>query len=151
MLAYKGALLLVLACVVAAVGATPLDDYVNAPDSAFNWTVTGSKRAELLGYTTYSINMISQSWLPKETNQKVHLVRLNSAAVVLLLIVLNLMSFSTNVPLVSFSTFSPAWQVWRHWLLVCVPDNIDTSIAQTAFLYIDGGHTNDPAPTANIV
>ncbi len=72
MQACKGVvLILVLACVVAAVGATPLDDYVNAPDPAFNWTVTGSKRAELLGYTTYSINMISQSWMPKETNQKV--------------------------------------------------------------------------------
>ncbi len=69
---HKGALLLTLACaLVAAVGATPLDDYVNAPDPAFNWTVTGSRRAELLGYTTYTISLISQSWLPKETNLQV--------------------------------------------------------------------------------
>lgn len=38
------------------------------------------------------------------------------------------------------------WQVWKHWLQVCVPDEPDTRYSNNAFLYIDGGHTNDPAP-----
>jgi PhoPQ-activated pathogenicity-related protein len=34
--------------------------------------------------------------------------------------------------------------VWRHWLTVCVPENVST---ETAFLYITGGARDDPPPS----
>eukprot|EP01119_Soliformovum_irregulare_P004573 TRINITY_DN1562_c0_g1_i1.p1 TRINITY_DN1562_c0_g1~~TRINITY_DN1562_c0_g1_i1.p1 ORF type:complete len:479 (+),score=101.12 TRINITY_DN1562_c0_g1_i1:47-1483(+) len=37
---------------------------------------------------------------------------------------------------------------WRHWLTICVPDVIDPKASPTAFMYIDGGHISDPAPTS---
>eukprot|EP01116_Phalansterium_solitarium_P018716 TRINITY_DN5060_c0_g1_i1.p1 TRINITY_DN5060_c0_g1~~TRINITY_DN5060_c0_g1_i1.p1 ORF type:complete len:502 (+),score=136.67 TRINITY_DN5060_c0_g1_i1:54-1508(+) len=37
--------------------------------------------------------------------------------------------------------------VWWHYVVVCVPDQIDYSIADTAFMYIDGGSMTDSPPT----
>jgi len=96
--------LLWLSCVVA----TPLDDYVNAPDPTFKWTLNSTFRGEL-PYTAYILELISQTWLtPADTDAS----------------------------------------VWRHWVTVCVPDDLDTSLASTSFMYIDGGDTNDAPPTS---
>ncbi len=35
--------------------------------------------------------------------------------------------------------------VWTHWVIITVPDHLVS--ARTAFLYIDGGSINEPAPT----
>ena len=49
-------------CSTSKAGCTPLDDYVNAPDSTYKWedlniTLDGP------GWTAYVVNMTSQSWL----------------------------------------------------------------------------------------
>jgi len=36
---------------------------------------------------------------------------------------------------------------WRHWLSICVPDNLDRSRASTAELHIDGGTNLEGPPT----
>jgi PhoPQ-activated pathogenicity-related protein len=37
------------------------------------------------------------------------------------------------------------YPTWEHWLVVCIPDVI---LTKTSFIYIDGGHINDPPPTS---
>ena len=49
-------------CSTSKAGCTPLDDYVNAPDSTYKWedlniTLDGP------GWTAYVVNMTSHSWL----------------------------------------------------------------------------------------
>jgi PhoPQ-activated pathogenicity-related protein len=104
------ALVVVLAAVLALPNvalATPLDDYISAPDPTFSWKVNNTFRSTVLGYTAYNIELVSQTWMT---------------------------SNETNQP------------VWKHWLQVCVPDQPDTRYSDSAFLYIDGGHTKDPVP-----
>lgn len=48
--------------VASLVTATPLDDYVNAPDTAFKWFYTGHS-FDGLTYTGYVYNLTSQNWL----------------------------------------------------------------------------------------
>jgi len=53
---------ILLTFIVVHIHSTPLDDYVNTPDSHYewkmvNWTFKGD------GYTMYCINMTSQKWL----------------------------------------------------------------------------------------
>jgi PhoPQ-activated pathogenicity-related protein len=46
-----------------------------------------------------------------------------------------------NVELTSCSWLSPqdsSIHIWRHWLQICVPNNLKKT--NTGFLYIDGGH-----------
>lgn len=45
------------------VSATPLDDYVNKPDSNYAWQDTGVVVTTPLGWTGYVLNMTSQAWL----------------------------------------------------------------------------------------
>lgn len=53
---------LVLLSLVAASLAAPLDDYVKAADSSFKWEYVNSIRGN--GFTTYNINLTSQTWSP---------------------------------------------------------------------------------------
>lgn len=53
---------LVLLSLVAASMATALDDYVNKPDAAYKYSLVNSIRGS--GFTTYNINLTSQSWSP---------------------------------------------------------------------------------------
>jgi len=87
--------------------ATPLDDYVNAPDPTFKWSLNSTFTGGL-GYKGYVLELISQTWMTSK---------------------------ESNTP------------VWRHWITVCVPDLLDTRRADKAFMYMDGGHTHDSAPT----
>ena len=58
-----GAAVLVLLIVsLQSVYCSPLDDYVNKPDSTYKFEDLGSPDKED-GYTTYYINMTSQTWL----------------------------------------------------------------------------------------
>ena len=58
-----GAAVLVLLIVgLQSVYCTPLDDYINKPDSSYKFEDLGSPDKED-GYTTYYINMTSQTWL----------------------------------------------------------------------------------------
>jgi PhoPQ-activated pathogenicity-related protein len=54
--------LYVVLLTVALALATPLDDYVNKPDSNYAWVDTG-KRTGGKGWTGYILNMTSQAWL----------------------------------------------------------------------------------------
>ena len=56
------------AVLLIAVGGTPLDDYVNAPDSHYKYEEV-SKPFEGDGYKTYFLNMTSQKWLNGEILQ----------------------------------------------------------------------------------
>lgn len=56
MLKIVGLLSLMLACS----SATPLDDYVNAPDSHYSYRLV--KAYSETGYTLYILNMTSQKW-----------------------------------------------------------------------------------------
>ena len=51
-----------LACVAATVQATPLDDYVNMPDSHYKYEVLDEYRMDGQ-YIAYVLNMTSQKWL----------------------------------------------------------------------------------------
>eukprot|EP01087_Luapelamoeba_hula_P008307 TRINITY_DN2073_c0_g1_i1.p1 TRINITY_DN2073_c0_g1~~TRINITY_DN2073_c0_g1_i1.p1 ORF type:complete len:299 (+),score=41.53 TRINITY_DN2073_c0_g1_i1:43-939(+) len=56
---------MLLLCVVVApvfVSATPLDDYVKAPDPTFSWRLN-STFSSLLGYKVYVLDVQSQQWL----------------------------------------------------------------------------------------
>jgi hypothetical protein len=67
----------VLVLLPAATLATPLDDYISAPDPSFSWKVNNTFRSTVLGYTAYNIELISQTWMTSnETNQPVHLPHL---------------------------------------------------------------------------
>ena len=61
------AMVVVVVVLVAAVGqqsvtATPLDDYVNAPDSNYNWSkLPWEHRGP--DFTIYALNMTSQKWM----------------------------------------------------------------------------------------
>lgn len=57
--------LCVLALIVAAAVATPLDDYVHAPDSHYGWVDTG-KTFSGPGYKGHILNMTSQQWLSSD-------------------------------------------------------------------------------------
>ena len=46
---------------LAVVNATPLDDYVNTPDSHYNYVLL--KQYSMKDYTFYVLNMTSQKWL----------------------------------------------------------------------------------------
>ena len=46
--------------------ATPLDDYVHAPDSYFHWTVIRSYQQP--DYTLYIVNFTSQKWFDGKLN-----------------------------------------------------------------------------------
>jgi PhoPQ-activated pathogenicity-related protein len=49
---------------------TPLDDYVNAPDPSYAWTLDASYKGD--GYTWYVLNLTSQTWMTeKESNKPV--------------------------------------------------------------------------------
>ena len=52
----------VLACVAATSLATPLDDYVNMPDSTYKYEILSEHRVEGQ-YIVYVVNMTSQKWL----------------------------------------------------------------------------------------
>ncbi|XP_071953962.1 autocrine proliferation repressor protein A-like [Antedon mediterranea] len=45
---------------------TPLDDYVNAPDSHYSYKLLSDYTVRVKGYTTYMLNMTSQKWLTDE-------------------------------------------------------------------------------------
>lgn len=56
------AAILVVLSLGAAVESTPLDDYVNKPDPTYKYDDLGNPfKGE--GYTSYFINMTSQTWL----------------------------------------------------------------------------------------
>ena len=66
-----------LSCVRAEAIATPLDDYVNAPDPAYSWALIQTEPGQ--ESTDYILTMTSQTWQPLETvSQPVwtHIVRL---------------------------------------------------------------------------
>lgn len=52
---------LVLLSLVAVSFATPLDDYVNAPDPTYSWETVNSVRG--LNFTAYNIKLTSQTWM----------------------------------------------------------------------------------------
>jgi len=53
------------------VAGTPLDDYVNAPDPTYHWTLNGSFRSDL-GFRAYNIDLTSQTWLtPQDVDRPV--------------------------------------------------------------------------------
>lgn len=57
---------------VLSVSATPLDDYIKAPDPTYSWRVYNSFRSTVLGYTGYNIELYSQTWMTaNQTNQPV--------------------------------------------------------------------------------
>ena len=61
---YRSILLIILLNSVALIDqyeCTPLDDYVNAPDSHFNWTIITTY--EEPDYKLYILNFTSQKWL----------------------------------------------------------------------------------------
>ena len=47
---------------------TPLDDYVNKPDPSYKYDVLHSERGT--NYTTYYLNMTSQTWKPSKSSSK---------------------------------------------------------------------------------
>ena len=54
--------LLLAVALVSTTSATPLDDYVNKPDSTYEYRDLGEPfKGD--GYTSYFINMTSQTWL----------------------------------------------------------------------------------------
>jgi PhoPQ-activated pathogenicity-related protein len=57
----KALLALFALALVMKANATPLDDYVNAPDSHFSYSMI--KTYEMTGYKLYVLNMTSQKWL----------------------------------------------------------------------------------------
>ena len=61
--------LLLLSLLVAACAATPLDDYVNAPDPTYEYRDLGDPW-DGDGYTSYFINLTSQLWLSRETHAR---------------------------------------------------------------------------------
>lgn len=48
--------------------ATPLDDYVNAPDPHYSYSLL--KLYEMPGYKIYVLNMTSQKWLDETVTTK---------------------------------------------------------------------------------
>jgi hypothetical protein len=58
---------LLLALLAIGAYATPLDDYVNAPDPTYNFELKNTWQG--IGYTGYAIRLTSQSWLtPQDSN-----------------------------------------------------------------------------------
>ena len=57
--------LLVLACLSLQVSATPLDDYVHAPDPSYEFRDLKIP-VKMDGYTVHFLNMTSQTWLSSE-------------------------------------------------------------------------------------
>ena len=56
--------LAIVTVVVALTTATPLDDYVNKPDATYRYRDLGNPfKGD--GYTSYFINMTSQTWLSR--------------------------------------------------------------------------------------
>ena len=61
------ALFLVLDVCFSVADGTPLDDYVNAPDSHYSWkALEWTYKGE--GYTMHLVNMTSQKWLTGKIN-----------------------------------------------------------------------------------
>jgi len=89
--------------------ATPLDDYVNAPDPNFAWFDTGLV-VQGSGWTGHIINMTSQAWLTAAD-----------------------WSFAYGAP----------GPLWWHWMLIVIPDKLNSSYLDHGFLWITGGG-NDP-------
>ena len=59
-------LALCVVLVLAAASATPLDDYVNAPDPTYEYRDLGNPwKGD--SYTSYFINLTSQMWLSRES------------------------------------------------------------------------------------
>jgi len=98
----KAALFCVLVLAVAITWATPLDDYVNAPDPTYTYNVLLYltplcnftllihllqlvKQWKGLGFTAYAINLTSQTWLTAQDSSQ---------------------------------------PVWYHWLTICIPDKV---------------------------
>ena len=58
---------------VGVINATPLDDYVNAPDPNYGYELL--QTYEMTGYTLYILNFTSQKWLDGNFNaSKLHLL-----------------------------------------------------------------------------
>lgn len=62
MLRFIPFLLGVLYCCCSSALATPLDDYVNKPDPTYKYELIGDPETND-GYTTYYVNLTSQTWL----------------------------------------------------------------------------------------
>ena len=59
------ALCLLAAWSISFAGSTPLDDYVNAPDESYGYEDLGDPYRGK-GYSSYFINLTSQTWLTRE-------------------------------------------------------------------------------------
>ena len=66
---YRNELVVIFLNTLALIGqyqSTPLDDYVNAPDPHFGWTVLNTY--EQLDYKLYILNFTSQKWIDGNQN-----------------------------------------------------------------------------------
>ncbi len=106
-------------CSTSKAGCTPLDDYVNAPDSTYKWedlniTLDGP------GWTAYVVNMTSQSWLTSAD-----------------------WDFAPR----DDGSRAGASPVWWHYLAIIVPHNYgEKAPASWGGLWITGGSNTDSAP-----
>lgn len=82
---------------------TALDEYIAAPDPVYGYKLVSKIDGQ--GFTTYVLEMTSQSWLTEKEVDRT---------------------------------------VWKHWMLVTVPDEVKTS---TGLLYISGGGNQSGPPT----
>lgn len=57
----KAAVTIILLATLVEIKCTPLDDYVNAPDSYFSYELI--KTYNMVGYKIYILNMTSQKWM----------------------------------------------------------------------------------------
>lgn len=95
--------------------ATPLDDYVHAPDPTFNWTVI--KTYQQPDYTLYILNFTSQKWFDGKY--------------------IDVLDWKWFDCLETFSNRP----IWWHYLCISIPHKLTRPDA--AFMLIDGGSNNN--------
>ena len=114
----KESFVVIILSILSAISATPLDDYVNAPDPTFSWkllqTIPSSDN------TIYILNMTSQTW--KDCKMR------------------KISSFSKRYEKFILASFS-SQPVWWHYMVVTVPKVLRRG--NRAFMLIGGGDNTD--------
>lgn len=95
---------------------TPLDDYVNAPDPHFNWTVIHTYVEP--DYKLYILNFTSQKWLDGKWD----------------------FCWYHSVYFLLKETFSSR-SIWWHYMCITIPNKITRP--KSGVLFIDGGSNTD--------
>ena len=123
-------------------GATPLDDYVNAPDDTYRYEDLGDPYIGD-GFRSHFINLTSQTWLTRERLRDRPCTDWNESVETF-----SLLCKFLNCSLRRCMSFFNVWSardvdrsVWWHYLVINIPDVIE--FPDKAFIYVTGGSNTD--------